>query len=126
MAPIPPGSVCGHAARVSVDDRIGAGVARFWCRMMHHARLHYAVQDERALPSIREEERRAGGARPLRGRVGGAIAFAARGSCRWPTRRARGRWALRHRRARCLVVLQDLRLGVCETSVHCLVLIIVM
>ena len=39
MAPLPPRSVCGHAARVSVEDRIGTGVARFWCRMMHHARL---------------------------------------------------------------------------------------
>jgi len=43
--------------------------------------VHYAIQDERALPGIREEGGRAGGARPLRGRVGEAIAFAARGSC---------------------------------------------
>jgi len=54
--------------------------------------VHYAVQDERALPGIREEGSRTGGARPLRGRVGGSIAFAARGSCWRTTRRARGRW----------------------------------
>ena len=35
-------------------------------------------------------------------------------------------WDPRDRRARCLAVMQDPRLVVCETSVHCLVLIIVM
>ena len=50
--------------------------------------------------SIRGEGRRAGGARPLRGRVGGSVAFAARG-CWWLSEDAPGveGWIPQDRRA---------------------------